>query len=61
MPKRAVTLYYRHELGNKFLTFLCNLATNLNLTDMETCYKAVRTDLLKSIPIESTTSGSSPS
>ena len=46
-------LIYRHELGNKLLTFLCNLATNLNLTDMETCYKAVRTDLLKSIPIES--------
>jgi glycosyltransferase involved in cell wall biosynthesis len=46
-------LLYRHELGNKLLTFLCNLATNLNLTDMETCYKAVRTDLLKSIPIES--------
>ncbi|MEO5821432.1 MAG: glycosyltransferase, partial [Vicinamibacteraceae bacterium] len=46
-------LLYRHQLGNKFLTFLCNLATNLNLTDMETCYKAVRTDLLKSIPIQS--------
>ena len=46
-------LPYRHQLGNKFLTFLCNVATNLNLTDMETCYKAVRTDLLKSIPIES--------
>ncbi len=46
-------LAYRHELGNKFLTFLSNLATNLNLTDMETCYKAVRTDLLKSIPIVS--------
>ena len=46
-------LPYRHQLGNKFLTFLCNLATNLNLTDMETCYKAVRTDLLRSIPIES--------
>jgi glycosyltransferase involved in cell wall biosynthesis len=44
---------YRHELGNKLLTFLCNLATNLSLTDMETCYKAVRTDLLRSIPIES--------
>ena len=44
---------YRHELGNKLLTFLCNLATDLSLTDMETCYKAVRTDLLKSIPIES--------
>jgi glycosyltransferase involved in cell wall biosynthesis len=46
-------LLYRHQLGNKFLTFLCNLGTNLNLTDMETCYKAVRTDLLKSIPIRS--------
>jgi len=46
-------LLYRHELGNKLLTFLTNLATNLNLTDMETCYKAVRTDLLKSIPIVS--------
>jgi glycosyltransferase involved in cell wall biosynthesis len=46
-------LLYRHQLGNKLLTFLCNLVTNLNLTDMETCYKAVRTDLLKSIPIVS--------
>ena len=46
-------LMYRHQLGNKFLTFLCNLATNLNLSDMETCYKAVRTDLLRSIPIRS--------
>jgi glycosyltransferase involved in cell wall biosynthesis len=46
-------LNYRHEKGNKFLTFLSNVATNLNLTDMNTCYKAVRTSLLKSIPIES--------
>jgi glycosyltransferase involved in cell wall biosynthesis len=46
-------LLYRHQLGNKLLTFLCNLATNLNLTDMETCYKAVRTELLRSIPIQS--------
>jgi glycosyltransferase involved in cell wall biosynthesis len=46
-------LLYRHQLGNRLLTFLCNLVTNLNLTDMETCYKAVRTDLLKSIPIVS--------
>jgi glycosyltransferase involved in cell wall biosynthesis len=46
-------LLYRHELGNRLLTFLTNLITNLNLTDMETCYKAVRTGLLKSIPIES--------
>jgi glycosyltransferase involved in cell wall biosynthesis len=46
-------LLFRHELGNRLLTFLCNMATNLNLSDMETCYKAIRTSLLKSIPIES--------
>jgi glycosyltransferase involved in cell wall biosynthesis/phospholipid N-methyltransferase len=46
-------LLFRHELGNRFLTFLTNWVTNVNLTDMETCYKAVRTDLLKSIPIAS--------
>jgi glycosyltransferase involved in cell wall biosynthesis len=46
-------LAYRHELGNRFLTFLSNLLTNYNLTDMETCYKAVRTSMLKSIPLES--------
>jgi glycosyltransferase involved in cell wall biosynthesis len=46
-------LLYRHELGNRLLTFLTNVVTNVNLTDMETCYKAVRTDLLKSIPIVS--------
>jgi glycosyltransferase involved in cell wall biosynthesis/phospholipid N-methyltransferase len=46
-------LMFRHELGNKMLTFLVNLVTNLNLTDMETCYKAVRTPLLQSIPIVS--------
>jgi glycosyltransferase involved in cell wall biosynthesis len=44
-------LLFRHQLGNKFLTFLCNLITNLNLSDVWTGYKAVRTDLLKSIPI----------
>ena len=46
-------LMFRHELGNKFLTLLSNLVSNLNLTDIETCYKAIRTDLLKSIPIRS--------
>jgi glycosyltransferase involved in cell wall biosynthesis len=44
-------LMFRHQIGNKFLTFLCNLITNLNLTDVWTGYKAIRTDLLKSIPI----------
>jgi len=46
-------LMYRHQLGNKLLTTLSNIVTNLNLTDMETCYKAIRTPLFKSIPIES--------
>jgi glycosyltransferase involved in cell wall biosynthesis len=46
-------LLYRHQVGNKLLTLLCNLVTNLNLTDMETCYKAVRTSLLRSIPLVS--------
>jgi glycosyltransferase involved in cell wall biosynthesis/phospholipid N-methyltransferase len=46
-------LLFGHELGNRMLTFLTNLVTNLNLTDMESCYKAARTDLLRSIPIVS--------
>src|SRR5690606_40534899 len=40
-------LYFWHSLGNKVLTALSNMATDLNLTDMETCYKAVRADILK--------------
>lgn len=51
--KRA--LFYRHALGNKLLTFFCDLVCDLNLTDMETCYKMARTSLLKSIPLESST------
>ncbi|HEY5656381.1 MAG TPA: glycosyltransferase [Myxococcota bacterium] len=46
-------LYFRHTIGNRLLTLLCNLITDLNLTDMETCYKAVRTSLLQSIPLTS--------
>jgi glycosyltransferase involved in cell wall biosynthesis len=46
-------LFFRHYLGNRFLTFLCNLVSDLNLTDMETCYKMVQTRLLRSIPLES--------
>jgi glycosyltransferase involved in cell wall biosynthesis len=51
--KRA--LFFRHALGNKLLTLLCDLVCDLNLTDMETCYKMVRADLLKSIPLQSST------
>ena len=44
-------LFFWHSVGNKFLTLLSNFFTNLNLTDMETCYKAFRYEILKSIPI----------
>lgn len=44
-------LFFRHQLGNQFLTLFCNLVSDLNLSDMETCYKMVRTELLKSIPL----------
>ncbi len=47
---RRVLLFY-HSVGNRVLTTLVNLLTNLNLSDMETCYKMVRTKLLKSIPL----------
>ena len=40
-------LFFWHSLGNKFLTFLSNMLTNLNLTDMETCYKLIKTSLIK--------------
>ena len=46
-------LFFHHELGNRLMNFLTNCVTNLNLTDMEACYKAVRTDLLRSIPLVS--------
>lgn len=53
-------LPFRHSLINKGLTLISNLFCNLNLTDMETCYKVFRTDLLKSIPIRSNRFGFEP-
>ena len=44
-------LFFWHTIGNKLLTFCCNIFTNLNLTDMETCYKLFRTDLLQSLKL----------
>ncbi|PIE22805.1 MAG: glycosyl transferase [Planctomycetota bacterium] len=44
---------YSHYLGNRFLTFLSNLTTNLNLTDMETCYKMFRREVLQNIKLKS--------
>jgi glycosyltransferase involved in cell wall biosynthesis len=53
-------LYFWHSLANHFLTGMCNIVADLNLTDMETCYKAFRTSLLKSIPIRSERFGFEP-
>ncbi|MGH7569962.1 MAG: glycosyltransferase family 2 protein [Gemmatimonadales bacterium] len=50
-PRRV--LYFWHYVGNKLLTLLSNMFTNLNLTDMETCYKLVRADLMKRLPLRS--------
>ena len=50
-PRRV--LYFWHFVGNSILTLLSNMFTNLNLTDLETCYKLVRTDLMKKLPLSS--------
>jgi len=50
-PRRV--LYIWHSVGNRFLTLLSNMLTDLNLTDMETCYKMVRADVMKSLPLQS--------
>lgn len=51
--KASRVLYFYHYLANKILTFICNLFTNKNMTDIETCYKAFRTSLIKEMPIAS--------
>ena len=53
-------LYYWHSIGNKFLTSLSNMATNLNLTDMETCYKVFRRGLIQKIRLEEDRFGFEP-
>lgn len=53
-------LYFWHRLGNGFLTTLSNIFTNLNLSDMETCYKAFRAPIIKSIKIEEARFGFEP-
>ncbi|HEX8359497.1 MAG TPA: glycosyltransferase family 2 protein [Longimicrobium sp.] len=54
-PRRV--LYFWHRVGNGVLTLLSNMMTDLNLTDMETCYKMARTDLVRSLPLRSTRFG----
>jgi glycosyltransferase involved in cell wall biosynthesis len=53
-------LYFWHFIGNKILTTLSNILTNLNLTDMETCYKVFRSDVLKEINIKQNRFGFEP-
>ncbi len=53
-------LYYWHYVGNKLLTTASNMATNLNLTDMETCFKAFRREVIQSIEIEEPRFGVEP-
>jgi glycosyltransferase involved in cell wall biosynthesis len=50
-PRRV--LYFWHSLGNRLLTLLSNMLTDLNLSDMETCYKMVRADVFKALPLRS--------
>jgi glycosyltransferase involved in cell wall biosynthesis len=57
---RRRVLYFRHALGNRLLTLLTNWATDLTLSDMETCYKMFRSRILKSIPIRSNRFGIEP-
>ena len=57
-PHRVV--YFWHMVGNKFLTLCSNMATNLNLTDMETCYKVFRREVLQKITIEEDRFGFEP-
>src|SRR6266513_6379833 len=52
--------YFWHMVGNRFLTLLSNMLTNLNLTDMETCYKAFRREVIQSIHIEEDRFGFEP-
>ncbi len=53
-------LFFWHSIGNRFLTFVSNMVTNLNLTDMETCYKMFQSDLLKGINLNEMRFGFEP-
>jgi glycosyltransferase involved in cell wall biosynthesis len=53
-------LFFWHSIGNKFLTFFSNMFTNLNLTDMETCYKLFRADILKNLDLQEKRFGFEP-
>lgn len=60
LGRRHRVLLYHHYLANKFLTFLSNLFTNLNLSDMETCYKVFRREVIQGIPLKQDRFGFEP-
>ncbi len=53
-------LFFWHTIGNRFLTFLSNMLTNLNLTDMETCYKLFKSEIIKSLNLKEKRFGFEP-
>lgn len=57
-PRRV--LYFWHSVGNKFLTLVSNMLTDINLTDMETCYKAFRREIIQAMPLRSQRFGFEP-
>jgi len=57
-PRRV--LYFWHAVGNKFLTLVSNMVTDLNLTDMETCYKVFRREIIQQMPLKSQRFGFEP-
>lgn len=57
-PRRV--LYFWHTLGNQVLTLICNMLTNRNFTDMETCYKMFRREVIQGMPLESNRFGFEP-
>ncbi len=53
-------LYFWHSLGNRFLTLCCNMFSNLNMTDMETCYKVFRREIIQAMPLSEDRFGFEP-
>jgi len=60
LGRKHRVLYFHHYLANRFLTFVTNVFTNLNLTDMETCYKVFKRELIQSMPLKQDRFGFEP-
>ena len=60
LGRKHRVLYFHHYLGNRFLTFVSNLFTNLNLTDMETCYKVGKREIFQSLELKQDRFGFDP-